>query len=254
MPWTRMRYRNGKIWAETDDQGALLVANGLASARYREDDTRDYSFKAAEIRHLDGSAPAQALRVGAAPAGGPPAAPHPAANGASASAGGGAKAPKAAASPKKPSVGALNDPTTPVAEMPPASEEFIEVYTDGATSGNPGPSGLGVILRWGPYHREIRQFLGQGTNNIAELTAIKVGLEAVKNRALPVRVYTDSQYSIGVLEGSYKAKANQALIEEIRALMRLFPRLSLHKVRGHAGDPLNERADELARLAITEKK
>jgi ribonuclease HI len=241
-----MRYRNGKIWAETDDQGALLVANGLASARYREDDTRDYSFKAAEIRYLDGSAPAQALRVGATPAGPPPAASPPTS--------GGAKAPRAAASPKKPSVGALNDPTTPVAEMPPASEEFIEVYTDGATSGNPGPSGLGVILRWGPYHREIRQFLGQGTNNIAELTAIKVGLEAVKNRALPVRVYTDSQYSIGVLEGSYKAKANQDLIEEIRALMRLFPKLSLHKVRGHAGDPLNERADELARLAITEKK
>jgi ribonuclease HI len=109
-------------------------------------------------------------------------------------------------------------------------------------------------MRWGPYHREIYQYLGQGTNNIAELTAIKVGLEAVKNRSLPVRVYTDSQYSIGVLSGNYKVKANRELILSIRELMKGFPALTLHKVRGHAGDPLNERADELARLAVTEAR
>lgn len=246
MPWTRMRYRNGKVWVETDDQGQVLVAGGLVTGRYKkEDESRDYSFKADGIRLLDGGKPALTPRGSAPPGGSSP----------QATTSGAAKKPrKAPQQGKAASVGSLNDPETPISELPPASEDFIEIYTDGATSGNPGPSGLGVVLRWGPYHREIHQYLGQGTNNIAELTAIKVGLEAVKNRDLPVRVYTDSQYSIGVLSGSYKVKANRELILAIRELMTQFPQLTLHKVRGHAGDPLNERADELARLAITEAK
>ena len=81
--------------------------------------------------------------------------------------------------------------------------------------------------------------------------AIKVGLEAVKHpRRMPVKVFTDSQYALGVLTGQYKARSNRELINDIRALMTHFPDLQIIKVKGHAGDPLNERVDELARLAI----
>ena len=79
-------------------------------------------------------------------------------------------------------------------------------------------------------------------------------------RALPrpvtrtVVVHTDSQYSIGVLARSWKAKANQALIAEIRAELAPMPRVVWHWVRGHVGVDLNERCDELARLAIANRR
>ncbi len=227
MPWTRMRYRNGKVWIETDDQGQVLVADGQARARYREQDTRNYSFKATDIRHLDGNKPTLVPRN--KPTAGP------------------GSAPKGATKP----VTTRDDPNSPLAKLEPAADDHIEIYTDGATSGNPGPSGLGVVLRWGTHYLEVHQYLGLATNNIAELSAIKVALQSVHHPGrMPVQIHTDSQYSIGVLTGNYKVKANKELIEEIRALQKHFPALTLHKVKGHAGHPLNERADELARLAV----
>lgn len=243
MAWTRMRYKNGKVWIETDDAGNILVSRGLVKARYKQDDTREYSFKADQIRTLEEETPERAQREGSPEPASRPTKQRSAPSGAPPKKGGSKGSAKR--------VGALNS-ESPISDIEPASEEYIEIYTDGATSGNPGPSGLGVILRWGPYHREIYQFLGQGTNNIAELTAIKVGLEAVKKRDMPVRIFTDSQYSIGVLTGAYKAKSNRQLIMEIQALMATFPDLKLEKVRGHSGNPLNERADELARKAVKE--
>ena len=275
MAWSRMRYRNGKIWAEVDDQGRMLVSDGLIRGKYKEDDDRTYSFRADAVRLLDGRTPTKVDSDGAldALAGAPsPASPSGAASsitagiiaqaakpssGASGAASNGAAAKpakgKRGGAPGEAQVSALNN-ESPVAALGLATQDYIAVYTDGATSGNPGPSGLGVILRWGPYHREIYQYLGSATNNIAELTAIKVGLEAVKNRSIPVKIFTDSQYSIGVLSGQYKVNTNHELIQEIKDLMKNFPKLKLEKVRGHSGDPLNERADELARLAITEAR
>ncbi|HEV8324743.1 MAG TPA: ribonuclease H [Myxococcota bacterium] len=126
----------------------------------------------------------------------------------------------------------------------------VLAYTDGACSGNPGPCGIGVVLLAGRHRKEVSEFLGPGTNNVAELTAILRALQLIKDRGRDVRVHSDSAYAIGVLTKGWKAKANQELVAEIRALMTHFPRLRLVKVAGHAGVPENERADELARLAV----
>jgi len=135
-----------------------------------------------------------------------------------------------------------------VPELPPPG--VIMAFTDGACSGNPGPAGLGVVLAFGEHTKEISEYLGETTNNVAELTAILRALEAIKDTAKPVELYTDSAYSIGVLAKGWKAKANQALIAEIRRKLTEFDDVSLVKVKGHAGHALNEKVDELARLAI----
>jgi ribonuclease HI len=126
----------------------------------------------------------------------------------------------------------------------------VHIYTDGASSGNPGPSGVGVVLTCDGKRKEISEYIGVATNNIAELTAIQKGLAAVRNRRLPVRVYTDSNYAYGVLVMNWKPKKNLDLVAAIRQSMAAFPRLTLVKVPGHKGVVENERADELATSAI----
>ena len=146
------------------------------------------------------------------------------------------------------------DAAEPAAVPPeePAERDTIEIFTDGASSGNPGPSGIGVLLRYGAHEREISRFIGQATNNIAELEAIRTALAAVKNRDLPVRLYTDSSYAHGLLTQGWKAKKNRRLITSIRDLMNRFRDLRLMKIPGHAGLEGNERADRLAVHAIKE--
>ncbi len=126
----------------------------------------------------------------------------------------------------------------------------VNIYTDGASSGNPGPSGIGVVLTYGGQRKEISEYIGEATNNIAELMAIQKGLSSVKNRRLPIRVYTDSTYAHGVLALNWKPKKNLDLITAIRRSMAAFARLKLVKVPGHKGIAENERADELATAAI----
>jgi ribonuclease HI len=128
----------------------------------------------------------------------------------------------------------------------------VIIYTDGACTGNPGPMGIGVVIMDGKERRELSEFLGSGTNNIAELTAIKRALEVLPDEARTriVKVHTDSSYSIGLLTKNWKAKANTELVEELRALARRFPKLQMVKVKGHSGIPENERADSLAVDAI----
>lgn len=136
-----------------------------------------------------------------------------------------------------------------------AKEPPVHVYTDGACTGNPGPMGLGVVIvdpleKGDKARRERSEYLGRGTNNIAELTAIARGLDGL-SRERPVVVYTDSAYSIGILAQGFKAKKNLELVAELRALCSQFRHLEFKKVRGHSGHPENERCDELARAAIT---
>jgi ribonuclease HI len=88
------------------------------------------------------------------------------------------------------------------------------------------------------------------TNNIAELKAIEAGLLAVKNTELPVRIFTDSNYAYGVLALGWKARANKQMVESIKKTMAKFKNLKMVKVKGHAGDKGNERADFLATTAI----
>lgn len=130
------------------------------------------------------------------------------------------------------------------------TEEPIRIYTDGASSGNPGPAGLGVVLLWRGRRREIRRYLAEATNNVAELRAVLEALEAVRRPELPVRLHTDSEYVIGVLEAGHRAKANADLVARIRRRMVRFADLRFVKVPAHAGVAENERADALAREAI----
>lgn len=131
-------------------------------------------------------------------------------------------------------------------------------FTDGACSGNPGPCGSGVVMI-APDGKmaEGYDYLGTGTNNVAELTGILRALEACPEDAPGIAVHTDSQYAIGVLTKGWKAKANQALILKIKEVLARVSRTT--KVRmvyvpGHAGIAMNERADELAREAIRTTK
>ncbi len=131
--------------------------------------------------------------------------------------------------------------------------DAIHVWTDGACTGNPGPAGIGVVIVDGitKQPRELSEYLGMGTNNIAELTAIMRGLEEVTDRERTVVVYSDSKYSLDMLTKNFKAKANTELIAKLRKLTKQFKDLRFVKVLGHSGIPLNERVDELARRAVS---
>ncbi|NVL90599.1 MAG: ribonuclease HI [Desulfobacterales bacterium] len=126
----------------------------------------------------------------------------------------------------------------------------IEAYTDGASSGNPGPAGIGVVLRFGSREKEISKYIGISTNNIAELTAIEAALKAIHTTQIPVRLYTDSQYCYGLLSLGWRPKRNEKLVAAIKKLIGRFKNLKILKVAAHAGIDENERADRLARGAI----
>ena len=234
MPWTRRRYRGNKVWIEAGDDGALVLdERGLARLRYKPEDTRTYSVRPSEIHAIEeepqpfqGSEGAPGARGKKEPA------PAPAPRGAEA----------------EPAEAADDGP--PGDDIPALAGLAIHAYTDGASSGNPGPAGIGVVLIFREHKREVSRYLGETTNNVAELTAILEALRLVKRRDLPVRVHADSSYAIGVLDGSMRPKLNRDLVEEIREVMRGFPDLKLVKVEGHAGVEWNERADKLATDAI----
>jgi ribonuclease HI len=145
---------------------------------------------------------------------------------------------------------------TPKKEVPDLNSQQshdneIRIYTDGASSGNPGPAGIGILLEYKGQVKEISKFIGQATNNVAELEAIHTGLLELKKKDMPVVVFTDSSYAQGVLSLGWKARKNRGLVDKIRKLLASFKDVRLVKVRGHAGHPQNERADRLARMAVT---
>ncbi|HUQ06852.1 MAG TPA: ribonuclease H [Kofleriaceae bacterium] len=234
MPWKRHILRDQQIWAEVDAAGNLVTDEaGRVAVIYKRDANAKIYRAGSRNLGVVANAPVE-------PDLGPATAAPAAADGGAA--GGGAPARKPAASRSR-SV----DPG-------PAAADTVHVWTDGACTGNPGPAGIGVVVIDGDKRREHSEYLGPGTNNIAELTAVLRGLDMVGDAQRPVRVYTDSSYSIGVLSMNWKAKANVELVAEIRDRLRAFPRLAFVKVAGHAGIPENERCDELARNAITGRR
>jgi ribonuclease HI len=142
-----------------------------------------------------------------------------------------------------------------------AGAEPVEIHTDGACSGNPGPGGWGAVLRWRGRCRELAGFAPATTNNRMELEAAINALETLK-RPMTVRMFTDSNYlrqGVTTWLPAWKARGwrtadkqpvkNQDLWQRLeRALGR--HDISWHWVKGHAGHPDNERADQLAREAI----
>jgi ribonuclease HI len=135
--------------------------------------------------------------------------------------------------------------------------DTLQVWTDGGARPNPGPSSIGVVIVDGKQHLELSEFLGDGTNQTAELTAMLRGLEEAA--AMPggtertVVVFSDSAYAIGLLQNGWKAKANVELVNELRAVARTFRALRFQKVAGHSGISLNERTDQLATDAFSHR-
>jgi ribonuclease HI len=140
-------------------------------------------------------------------------------------------------------------------------EDIVDIFTDGACSGNPGPGGWGAVLRMGSHEKELFGGEPATTNNRMELTAVIRALEALK-RPVIARVHTDSQYvQKGISEWIHAWKRrgwktadrqpvkNDDLWRELDALSSRH-RIEWHWVRGHAGHPDNERADRLARRGI----
>ena len=137
----------------------------------------------------------------------------------------------------------------------------VDLFTDGACSGNPGPGGWGAILRMGEKERELSGGDPETTNNRMELMGAISGLEALK-RPCVVRLYTDSRY---VMDGATKwikgwkrngwRTADKKPVKNVELWQRLDAAASAHQmkwswVKGHSGHPENDRADELARSAI----
>ncbi|SEL15105.1 ribonuclease HI [Parapedobacter koreensis] len=131
---------------------------------------------------------------------------------------------------------------------------MIELYTDGASSGNPGPGGYGVILRSPPHYKELAEGFRKTTNNRMELLAVITGLEALKKPGQEVVVFSDSKYVIDAVEKGWVhgwVKKGFAGKKNKDLWMRFLNVYKLHKVRfvwvkGHAGHVENERCDQLA--------
>jgi ribonuclease HI len=130
----------------------------------------------------------------------------------------------------------------------------ISLFTDGASSGNPGPGGYGVILRCGSLEKEMSGGFACTTNNRMELLAVIVGLEAIKWEKATVVVYSDSSYVVKALnEGwlqnwerkGWKKVKNVDLWQRFLAVYKRH-KVTFNWVKGHAGHPENERCDALA--------
>ncbi|MDA4844812.1 ribonuclease HI [Hoeflea poritis] len=139
--------------------------------------------------------------------------------------------------------------------------KHVEIFTDGACSGNPGPGGWGAILRYGRIDKELSGGTADTTNNRMELTAAIEALNALKERCR-VDLYTDSSYVKdgigGWIEGwkrngwktSAKKPVKNADLWQALEEARNRHDVTWHWIKGHAGHPENERADELARMAM----
>lgn len=237
MPWVRAILRGQKIYARAGADGQLTVAGGRVEIRYKPNDGRRYEARADNLEVVDRT-PLPDETCGSADA---VAKPDAAAKGAK-SAGG-----KAAGGRGGGAKGATHHAPT----KPP--DGAVIAYADGACSGNPGPAGLGVVVIDGGKRVEISEYLGTATNNIAELTAVLRALEEI-DASKPTVIYTDSQYTIGVVQKGWKAKANAELVAELREALSERDETRLAYVPGHSGVLLNERADTLAREAVTGRK
>jgi ribonuclease HI len=218
--WKRMQFKKNKVWLATDRDQKPVVKNGKVLIKYQLGQDYEYWVNPKNIKSIDSVEIETKKSKNKTPS---------------------------ENAPKK-----LKPRVKPKTESPDSSEykDSICIYTDGASSGNPGPSGIGVVLRFGKHEKEMSKYIGIATNNIAELEAIRTGLLSIKDTELPVRIFTDSRYASGVLTLGWKARKNQNLIESIKNILLKFKDRKIIKIKGHAGHEGNERADYLATSAI----
>jgi ribonuclease HI len=215
--WVRKQFKGNKVWMATDTAGRPLIHNNKVLIKYQLNQDYEYWVSKDHVSDI-GSVDLDPQK---------PAAPSP------------LKRKKKSSSSKHP-------------QAPPEIPEqgVVTVFTDGASSGNPGPSGIGIFMEYGRHQREISKYIGITTNNVAELQAVKTALTELKRKDLPVRIYTDSKYVYSLLCEGWKPKKNIDLINTIKKLMNMFSDIKIVKVKGHAGVEGNERADRLATNAI----
>ncbi len=219
MPWIRARLRGNVVYARANDAGAFAAVGGRVEVRYKPNDGKLYRASPSNLEVIDATLlPDDTCGEASEPAA------------------------RAAGAPAKSSGGKSGS-----SDAVPAGS--WEAWTDGACSGNPGPAGLGIVLFDEEHRTEISEYLGHATNNVAELTAVLRALERIP-AAQPAVIRTDSQYSIGVLQKGWKAKANTELIASIKKELSSRAHTRLVYTPGHAGVSFNERADQLARMAV----
>jgi len=216
--WQRMWFKTNKVWMALDPKGEPLTKDGKVLIKYQLRQDYEYWVNRSNVDPID-SRPQKAQSPDRRKKGKPGSAENASV-----------------------SEDAAWDET--------ACRDKICIFTDGASSGNPGPAGIGVLLRYGEHEKEISKFIGNATNNVAELMAIRTGLSAVKTTAKPVRLFTDSEYAYGLLMLNWKAHKNPQMVASVKEAMARFKDLKIIKVKGHAGHPANERADYLATSAI----
>lgn len=216
-----MRLRGAEVLARCDDDGELASKGGRVEIRYKSNDGRAYFAAASNLSAASDSTIEPDSFCGPAE-----------------------RAAKASKTKKSSASG-------PAPEAPEAGE--LLVYADGACSGNPGPAGVGVVALYDDQRRELSEYIGEATNNIAELTAVLRAVELASELGRPLRLYTDSQYSIGVLTQGWKARANKELVARVQGALRAHADAKLFHVRGHEGIALNEQADDLAVRAVKDR-
>jgi len=244
VPWVRALLRGQKVFAKADEAGRLASDGGRVEIRYKPNDGRKYGAREDNLKVVPGEVlpddacgPAETVekekKEGEAKV---------------TTKGAGTSRAKATTSEERKALAkAAHD------AAPPPAEGQVVAYADGACTGNPGPAGLGVVVVDGDERLEISEYLGAGTNNIAELTAILRAVGAVAETGKPLLVRTDSQYAIGVLQKGWKAKANTDLVAQVKEAVKK-SKTRLEYVPGHSGVALNERADELAREAVRSRR
>jgi ribonuclease HI len=135
--------------------------------------------------------------------------------------------------------------------------EIIEIYTDGACRGNPGPGGWGALMRYRDKEKALYGGAAETTNNRMELLAVIVALETIKPGTHAISIYSDSKYVVDAVNKQWIqgwVRKNWKDVKNIDLWQRLIPLLQAYKptfiwVKGHADNPLNNRCDELATLA-----
>jgi ribonuclease HI len=235
MPWIEARLRGQKVLARANADGSFVDDGGRVEIRYKASDPRAYRAATRNLEKVAAPLLPDDHCVSAELV-----APRDDAHAGTREGANARPAAKKASAPKPP---------------PAAAKDAWIAYTDGACTGNPGPAGAGfIVIAPDGKIGEGYESLGIGTNNIAELTAILRAAEAIPLEAPEVVIHTDSKYAIGVLAQGWKAKANQTLIAQTKRVLDTLQRVRFVYVPGHAGIPLNERADELARQAIRSAK
>lgn len=132
--------------------------------------------------------------------------------------------------------------------------KIIQIYTDGACSGNPGPGAYGVIIKFNGREKIITEGFRKTTNNRMELLSVIVALEKITTDKYPVEIYSDSKYVIdSITKGwvfnwvktNFKGKKNEDLWKRFLEVEKKF-NITYHWVKGHNGHPENERCDQIA--------